>query len=379
MTFFNSLNREAFDIDPIQEFRRVAGGLPDAPKKYKDISSRDKKRLLWNFFASDFKTEDMLDAKTAYSGNEKGATIRELIDEMNDGDGKFIHSIEHVVPKSSYEDTLDERLGNQKSNGASVNPLNFLPSHSTVNSKRGTRFFDFNGDTVESETLAKVDGDARIFQAGADETGEWVVPLVTRGDIARCVMYMEMMYELNYVNEKEMKKLQEWMKEDDPSDYERAFGLWLRETKPLEMNVQNPFVSNPELVTDGMFQTLLNSYLKKNVTSNRTIVIDSVLPNPTGLDVSGEEIITLRNTTANAVDLKGWTLRIVTQNSDESFFLEGSLVNGQNTDFAFNRNNALSNSRQTTITLRDASNNVVSDFQYSSKDARPGRVLSGSP
>ena len=173
---------------------------------------------------------------------------------------------------------MKNRLGERKSNGASVNPLNFLPSHSTVNSKRGTRLFDFDGDTVESETLAKVDGDSRNFQAGFDKDGEWVVePLLTRGDIARCVMYMEMMYELNYVDEMEMKKLQEWMKEDEPSDYERAFGLWLRETQPLGINVQNPFVSNPELVSDGMFPMLLNSYLKKNLE----------LPNPSNPTFGG--------------------------------------------------------------------------------------------
>jgi hypothetical protein len=91
--------------------------------------------------------------------------------------------------------------------------------------------------------------------------------------------------------------------------------------------------------------------------------------------VSGEEIITLRNTTRNVVDLEGWTLRIVTQTGDSTFSLGGSLVSGQNTDFAFNADNVLSNSRQTTITLRDESNKVVSEFQYSSRDTRPGRVL----
>jgi endonuclease I len=256
----------------------VAGGLPDAPRKYSGISSKNKKSLLWNFFSSKFKTENMLNAKTVYSGKDNGATIRELITEMNDGDSEFIHSIEHVVPKSYYEDMLKNRLGERKSNGASVNPLNFLPSHSTVNSKRGNKVFDFDGNTVESETLAKVDGDSRNFQAGFDKDEEWVVePLLTRGDIARCVMYMEMMYELNYVDEMEMKKLQEWMKEDEPSDYERAFGLWLRETQPLEINVQNPFVSNPELVSDGMFPMLLNSYLKKNLE----------LPNPSNPTFGG--------------------------------------------------------------------------------------------
>ena len=76
-----------------------------------------------------------------------------------------------------------------------------------------------------------------------------------------CSVYMEMIYELKYINETEMKKLQQWMKEDKPSDYETAFGLWIRQTQPLGMDIQNPFVSNPELATDEIFQKLLNSYL----------------------------------------------------------------------------------------------------------------------
>ena len=39
----------------------------------------------------------MLNAKTVYSGKDNGATIRELITEMNDGDSETIHSIEHVM------------------------------------------------------------------------------------------------------------------------------------------------------------------------------------------------------------------------------------------------------------------------------------------
>ena len=263
MASFINLNEQAFYTDPIGEFRRVAGGLPDAPKPYESISPSNKRSLLWNFFNSDLVTDSMLDAKTVYSGKENGATIRELIDEMDDGDNVYIHSIEHVVPKSTFEAMLKDRLGELKANGASVNPLNFLPSHETVNIKRRSKVFDFDGDTIESETLAEVEGDSRAFEAGKDKDGEWVIePLLSRGDIARCVMYMEMMYELNYVNETEMKKLQQWMKEDKPSEYEVAFGLWLRETQPLGMDIQNPFVSNPELATDEMFQKLLNSYLK---------------------------------------------------------------------------------------------------------------------
>ncbi len=370
-----NLNKQAFESNPIQEFRRVAGGLPDAPRKYSGISSNDKNRLLWNFFSSEFVTDEMIDAKTVYSGKEKGATIRELIDNLNDGIGSNnIQSIEHVVPKSTYEEKLRRRLGVNKSNGASINPLNFLPSHRTINSKRGTRAFDFNGGIVQSETLAEVDGMSRSFQAGADDEGEWVVePLLTRGDIARCVMYMEMMYGLQYVNEIEMRKLQEWMQEDEPSDYEEKFGLWIRKTQPFGMNIQNPFVSNPELATDEMFENLLNSYLGN---TEDPVVIDSVVPNPAGLDVAGEEIVTLRNTSRNIVNLEGWTLGIKTQTRNVTYVLGGSLFGREIADFTFPDDNVLSNSRQTTITLRDDGNRVVSEFEYSSRDARPNRVLS---
>lgn len=390
MTTFINLNREAFESNPIEEFRRVAGGLPDARRKYKNISTRDKKRLMWNFFDSEFVTDNILDAKTVYSGT-KGVTIREVIDRLKDDDGgdNNIHSIEHVVPKSTYEKVLTSRLGEQKSNGASINPLNFLPSHIAINTtKRKLKVFDFDGDSVESEALAKVDGQSRAFQAGVDNEGEWVVPLVSRGDIARCVMYMEFMYKLNYVNELEMRKLGEWMKDDEPSAFEKAFGLWIRQTTPLGMDIQNPFVSNPELATDdGMFQKLLNSYIggagptntDTTSTMNDTVVIDSVLPNPHGFDVAGTEIVSLRNKSTDAVNLEGWKLSIATSKRMETFPLEGLMNGGAFEDISFGKGNVLSNSRQTTITLFDGRNNAVSRIQYSARDASPpGRVLRAS-
>jgi len=300
-------------------------------------------------------TEKMLDSKTVYSG-EEGVTIRELLDNN-------IRSIEHVVPKGTYEDNLDSWLGVSKSNGASINPLNFLPSHRTINSKRNQIVFDFDGDTVVSEALAEVDRMSRRF-TGVDAQGQWVMPLMSRGDIARCVMYMELMYELKYVNEAEMRKLQEWMKEDAPSAYETAFGLWIRQTQPFGMNIQNPFVSNPELATDELFKKLLNSYLGKEEIVDPVIVIDSVV-----VDLAGREIITLRNTTMNTVDLGGWELRLATQTRNapsqpriDVYRIAGGLSGGVRGNLVIIRQN---NFGQTTITLSDEDDKIVSEFQYS--------------
>mmetsp|Transcript_5802 Transcript_5802/g.8904 ORF Transcript_5802/g.8904 Transcript_5802/m.8904 type:complete len:275 (-) Transcript_5802:341-1165(-) len=264
---FEKLNKEAFNDDPIKEFRRIAGGLPTYKTPYSGINSNAKRALMWNFFRSDRATEAMLDAKTVYSGKGRGATIRELLNEMDDGDQETIHSIEHVIPKTKYlKKPLEERgMDKLEVNGATVNPLNFLPCHSSINSSRDQRLFDFDGDAVSSDSLAIVDGLSREFEGGKDQEGEWVPPLVSRGDIARCVLYMVLMYELeigdgedNFVNEDDVRVLRQWMIQDAPSKFEKEYGMWLRETKPLGIDVQNPFVSNPELATNNsMFEKLI--------------------------------------------------------------------------------------------------------------------------
>ena len=86
-----------------------------------------------------------------------------------------VHSIEHVVPKSLYITSYGKR----------TNPLNFMPSHRSVNSDRGTLKFDFDGDIVQSKTTAKVVGDDRELEGGVDKDKECDVPEKTRGDIER--------------------------------------------------------------------------------------------------------------------------------------------------------------------------------------------------
>jgi len=51
MASFNNLNRQAFESNPIQEFRRVAGGLPDGPRKYKKIGSAGKREACCGIFS----------------------------------------------------------------------------------------------------------------------------------------------------------------------------------------------------------------------------------------------------------------------------------------------------------------------------------------
>ena len=138
---------------------------------------------------------------------------------------------------------MKDRLGDKlKSNGANVNPLKFLPSHKNVNSENHQSYsFDSDRYSVEAETSAYVDGKSCTFQDGFDSNYEGMIPLISRGNIAWCVMDMKMMHNLNYVNETDIKKLQQWIQENEPSDYERASGLWLRDEtmfKKLNSNLK---------------------------------------------------------------------------------------------------------------------------------------------
>lgn len=202
------------------DFIQRAGGVFRSHQGWSRLSSDDKYRAFWAFF--DLPRGD---TRSIYAG----VSVRELLQR-----GK--HSVEHIVPRA----LLDFELASAKKKvrrGASVNPFNFAASHQRANTHRGHAIFDFNGDAITERNLLDVHSIA-TERTGMDHEGEWVVPPRTRGDIARAVMYMFLVYPLPRLRKKNAEALIDWDQGDKPSGWERHYNHWVLQHK----QISNPFI-----------------------------------------------------------------------------------------------------------------------------------------
>jgi len=206
------------------EFIQRAGGVFRSHRGWSRMSSDDKYREFWAFF-------DLPggDTRSIYAGVQ----VRELL-------SRGTHSVEHVVPRA----LLDFELSGAKKSlrrGASVNPLNFAASHQRANTHRGHAIFDFDADEITERNLLDVHS-ISTERTGLDHEGEWVVPPRTRGDIARAVLYMFMVYPLPRLRVKNAEALLKWAISDAPSKWERRYNTWVFERK----RIHNPFIGTDD-------------------------------------------------------------------------------------------------------------------------------------
>ena len=207
------------------DFIQRSGGVFRSHRGWSRLSSDDKYREFWAFF--DLPRGD---TRSIYAG----VSVRELLQR-----GK--HSVEHIVPRA----LLDFELASAKKKvrrGASVNPFNFAASHQRANTHRGHAIFDFNGDAITERNLLDVHSIA-TERTGMDHEGEWVVPPRTRGDIARAVMYMFLVYPLPRLRNKNAEALIEWAEGDPPSEWERRYNTWVFKNK----RIHNPLIGTEDL------------------------------------------------------------------------------------------------------------------------------------
>jgi endonuclease I len=206
-----------------------AGGVFTYYRAWHHLASREKHALLWDYYAS----ADTRGAAALYSG----ASVRELRAQRR-------HSIEHVVPRAVLRRWLGDARRRVR-NGACANPLNLTAEDSRVNSLRGDVPFDLDGDTVR--TTVRVRGGAPAASAvGLDAEGQWVPPLRSRGDIARTVLYMTLVYRLPIPLD---ARWLAWLRADPPSETERAFSRWTR----ARWRIGNPLVEDPEALEMLLF------------------------------------------------------------------------------------------------------------------------------
>ena len=205
------------------EFLTQAGGVYTSSRDYEDFSGRDKYENFWSFFLD----REFGWVRSVYAN----IPIENLY--------KNGHSIEHVVPKSILRDRLrDAGQSREVIKGARTNPLNFMAAHSHLNSLRSNNEFDSEGDAIVRSKRVPLNPNAAI-QTGLDDEGEWVIPSRTQGDIARCVLYMMLVYGLNGLYEEDIDNMRRWALIDPPSDWEIAFNNWVFR----RLQIRNPLIT----------------------------------------------------------------------------------------------------------------------------------------
>ena len=180
-------------------------------ESYSSWGGAEKAAFFWDFF-------------TGENGWVPSVYAGARIDRMRDAQR---HSIEHIIPKSILKAAIrPSRL----KKGATTNPFNFAAADRNINQKRGHREFDFDEDEVRRWFSIPNLATLTANETGYDHEGEWIVPSRTRGDIARAVLYMSLVYDLKRWFPRDVTVLVSWAKSDPPAPWELAFNAWV-ETK----------------------------------------------------------------------------------------------------------------------------------------------------
>lgn len=207
-------------------FTDLAGGVFLHRRSWGRVSGADKRALFWSFFES----PEAQGARATYSG----ARVIQLLRRRQ-------YSVEHVVPRAVLSRFLRGAPAAVR-NGACCNPLNFAAEVPWLNGARGELAFDLDGDAVH-EPVAVVREGRHEVEVGVDADGEWVPPRRSRGDIARTVLYMTLIYRLPIPLD---ARWMAWAAGDPPSNVERAFSAWTRR----RWQIGNPLVERPSLLRE---------------------------------------------------------------------------------------------------------------------------------
>lgn len=207
----------------LNEFVEAAGGIYTSSVGYDRYGGSEKYNNFWRFF---------FDKDYGYVRSVYGGIPIENLYRNN-------HSIEHVVPQSVLKRRLN-KAGRPENvvKGATVNPLNFMAAHAKLNSKRSSFEFDTEGDDVVDSERVPLNPAAHL-QTGLDYEDEWVIPSRTQGDIARCVVYMMLLYGLNDLYEEDIAQMRRWALIDPPAPWEIAFNDWVYERE----RIRNPLIT----------------------------------------------------------------------------------------------------------------------------------------
>lgn len=209
-----------------QTFMDMAGGVFQSKHSYTHWSRADKWDNFWSFY---FDTQHGW-VKSIYGR----IPVSELYQRKH-------HTIEHIVPRSFLNEYLKRKnVPRQVRYGACVNPFNLVPAERELNSGRSNFMFDFEGDEVVRPFRIHLNPDA-YASIGLDAENEWVLPAHTRGHIARAILYMLLVYDINELYTNHVDTLVHWARVDQAAHWELAYNRWIQ----AKFGIRNPFIDTP--------------------------------------------------------------------------------------------------------------------------------------
>ncbi len=222
------IRKDASKLASRQDFIDLAGGIYQSRKHFRQLSSSDKWQQFWSFF---------FDSEHGYVTSIYGMVpVSELYQKQR-------HSIEHLIPRDFLDRYLTrKRLPRHVRFGATVNPFNFAPSERGLNAKRSNFNFDLDGDEIVRPDDIKLHPESFAPDSGLDADSEWVIPSRNRGDIARSILYMLLVYGIDELYDRHIDTLVHWAKVDEPSPWEIAYNNWV-ETR---LGIRNPLIDTPD-------------------------------------------------------------------------------------------------------------------------------------
>lgn len=228
-----------------EDFIKLAGGVYQSDRSWREWKGEDKYNNYWSFY---------FDAEFGWVKSIYGSIpVSELHQRQR-------YSIEHIIPRSFIRQYMMSRKRPDNIRyGASVNPLNFAAAERGLNSSRSSFPFDMDGDEVLRPFRIDLNPDA-YGTTGLDRDNEWVIPSISRGDIARSILYMVMIYGIDELYNRHLDTLVHWAKVDPATPWELAFNAWVHG----RFGIRNPFIDEPSVA---------NLYL-----NNRALLKSVLLP-----------------------------------------------------------------------------------------------------
>lgn len=209
------------------DFMEAAGGVFMAKESYGYWSGHDKYRNFWAFFFDN----DYGWVKSAYGS----IPISELHQKQR-------YSIEHIIPKIFLREYLKRRgTPTEIRRGASVNPLNFVAAERKTNADRNNFPFDWDNDELRRPARIPLNPDAYVA-TGLDHEDEWIIPLPSRGELARAILYMVIAYDISELYNQHIDQLRHWAKVDPANTWEIDYNRWVES----RLGIRNPLIDRPD-------------------------------------------------------------------------------------------------------------------------------------
>lgn len=199
----------------------LAGGVLESRVHYRKWGEEERYQGFWSFY------EDPRNRINSIYANIDPVVL------IQSGE----YSIEHIIPQNFLDRYLEKQPRNIRY-GATINPFNMAPCHRALNNHRDNWPYDFHGDEITREVCIEIDG--RMWcEVGFDDQQEWVIPVERRGDIARAMLHMCLVYEISVLDPETIETLVAWAEGDPPDEGEIRYNRWIKR----RLGINNPLVA----------------------------------------------------------------------------------------------------------------------------------------